>query len=263
MLNNPIFYYRSIYNVVVGFGTIFSDIHFRRTHPTDSSKNQTLRVPIRYGPREKWLTRLEQDPNAGMIGQEQQVQMTVPLMSYQITGFSYNGTRKLPTIGRHAHVIMSNDSMLSAQYNPVPYDIEFELVIMVKQLEDGLMIVEQIVPFFAPDYTLTLNDIPEMGIKKDVPIILKSFSSEDNYDGPWDEKRVIQWTMQFTAQAYLYPPIKQVNVTTQAEIRMFIEETIFQPDVAIPFRTDTVTPLPDGANAETVIDGHVEGEPNT
>lgn len=254
MLTNPIFYYRSIYNVVVAFGTLLSDVHLRRTHPSDNTKNQTIKVPIRYGPREKWLTRLEQDPNAGIVGQEQQVQMTVPLMSYQITGFSFNGSRKLPTIGRHANVVTNNTGVLSAQYNPVPYDIDIELVIMVKHLEDGLMIIEQIVPFFAPDYTLTLNDVPEMDIKKDVPVILKGFSTEDNYDSGWDEKRVIQWTISFTAQAYLYPPIKQINVTQSAEIRMHIEEAIF--------RTDTTTPLPVDATAITIIDGSVNSDTN-
>ena len=212
-------------------------------------------VPIRYGPREKWLTRLEQDPNAGIIGEEQQVQMTVPIMSYQITGFSYDGTRKLPTTGRHGNVITNDTSVLSAQYNPVPYDIEIELVIMIKHLEDGLMIMEQIVPFFAPDYTLTLNDMPGMNIKKDVPVILKNFSTEDNYDGSWDEKRVIQWTLSFTAKAYLYPPIKQVKVTTSADIRMRIEEVIF--------RTDTTTPFPNLADATTVENGQVESDNNT
>jgi hypothetical protein len=254
MLNNPIFYFRSIYNVVVAFGTLFSDIHVRRTHPTDNTKNQTLKIPIRYGPREKWLTRLEQDPNAGIIGQEEQVQMTVPLMTYQITGFTFNGSRKLPTIGRHAHVVTSNSQVLSAQYNPVPYDIDIELVVMVKHLEDGLMIVEQIVPFFAPDYTLTLKDVPGMNIKKDVPVVLKGFSTEDNYEGPWDEKRVIQWTLSFTAQAYLYPPIKQVNVTTEAEVNMRIEEAIF--------RTDTTTPLPVATDATGVEDGGVDSNNN-
>lgn len=254
MLNNPIFYFRSVYNVVVAFGTLFSDIHVRRTHPTDNTKNQTLKIPIRYGPREKWLTRLEQDPNAGIIGQEEQVQMTVPLMTYQITGFSFNGSRKLPTIGRHAHVVTANSQVLSAQYNPVPYDIDIELVVMVKHLEDGLMIVEQIVPFFAPDYTLTLKDVPGMNIKKDVPVVLKGFSTEDNYDGPWDEKRVIQWTLSFTAQAYLYPPIKQVNVTTEAEVNMRIEEAIF--------RTDITTPLPISTDATGVEDGSTDSNNN-
>lgn len=255
MLNNPIFYFRSIYNVVVAFGTLFSDIHLKRTHPSDNTKDQILKVPIRYGPREKWLVRSEQDPNAGIPGQEKQVQITVPIMSYQITGFTFNGNRKLPTVGRHAHIVTSESKVLSAQYNPVPYDIDIELVIMVKHLEDGLMIIEQIIPFFAPDYTVTLKDIPDMNLKKDVPIILKSFSTEDNYDGPWDEKRVIQWTLSFTAQAYLYPPIKQINVTTEAEINMRIEEAIF--------RTDTTTPLPANTDADNVEDGSTNSSNNS
>jgi hypothetical protein len=137
---------------------------------------------------------------------------------------------------------------------------------MVKHLEDGLMIVEQIVPFFAPDYTLTLKDVPGMNIKKDVPVVLKGFSTEDNYDGPWDEKRVIQWTLSFTAQAYLYPPIKQINVTTEAEVNMRIEEAIFRTDTTTPYGNtfnNAFTPGFQQTDATTVEDGTIDSNNNS
>lgn len=255
MLSNPSFYYRSIYNVVLAFGNMFSDIHIVRKHPTDQSLNKTIMVPIRYGPRQKWLAELEQDPDKGIPGKERQVQITLPLMTYQITSFAYDGTRKLPNIGRHAHVITNQTNILSAQYNPVPYDIGFELCILLKHLEDGLMIIEQIVPFFTPDFTVTLNDIPAMALKKDVPIVLNGYSAESTTDTNWTDSQAIQWTMNFTAKAYLYPPIKEVKVTTEANIRMRIEEEIF--------RIDTTTPLPADADATTVEDGIVTSDNNT
>lgn len=255
MLNNPSFYHRSVYNLIVAFGSLFYETHIVRRHPTDNSKNQTLRVPIRYGPRQKWLAELEQDPDKGTPGKERQVQITLPLMTYQITSYTYDGSRKLPNIGRHANIITNENNVLRAQFNPVPIDVGIELAIMTKSLEDGLMIVEQIVPFFVPDYTLTINDIPDMAIKKDVPVVLNGFSNENNTESTWTDSQVIQWTMNFTAKMYMYPPIKQVKVTTEAQIRMRIEEEIF--------RIDTTTPLPDDADATTVEDGQVTSDNNT
>lgn len=257
MLSNEFFYHGSTRKIITAFGTLFNDIRIVRTHPTDATKTQTIHVPLAYGPREKFRMRYEQDRNAGIVGEEAAVKMILPRMSFQITSFSYDGDRKQILTGRRAHVVNDDRSVLLAQYNPVPYTISTELVIAVEHAEDGLMIIEQILPFFTPDYTISVKEMPELGLVKDVPVVLTGFNNEDNYDGSWTEDRAIEWTLNFEIKTAFYPPIKPTKVTTDAKVRYFILES------ETPFRTDTTVPFPDGSNALTVTDGTTTSDVNT
>ena len=180
-------YNRVIRKLVVAFGKLFDDITLVRYNP-DLSEAERFLVPLVYATKELYVKRLEDDP-----GLDKKVQVTLPRMSFEMNGLSYDQSRKLNTnIKNFAR--QANAAVVS-QYNPVPYNFDFNLYIYVRNIEDGTQILEHIMPFFAPDYTVKLNLIPEMGIVKEVPIVLNSATSEIEYEGGADsETRMIIWT---------------------------------------------------------------------
>ena len=214
MLQNNPYYWGTIRKVVVAFGAIFSDIHIVR-EDKDGNPVQAIQVPCEFGPKEKWMTRNVQNP---MPGVDDQVEMVLPRMSYEITGFTYDSERKLTSTGRTVKAVTNNTTVLSAQYNPVPYNIGFTFNIMTKTIEDGLMVVEQILPFFTPDYTISVKDMPELDLLKDIPVILNNVSYEDTWDGQFTQRRNVIWTLQFTVKAYLYPPVSLTKLNLQTTI---------------------------------------------
>tara|TARA_Y100000817_G_scaffold291709_1_gene263433 strand:- start:46 stop:588 length:543 start_codon:yes stop_codon:yes gene_type:complete len=175
------FYHETMRKVVVAFGTIFNNIHLVRK---DNNGNtiQTMKVPLAYGPREKFLVRLREDADL-----TKQVAVTLPRIGFEIRGLSYDATRKLNRVQRFKKVKTGNTKQLDTQYMPVPYNVDFQLYVMAKQSDDALQIVEQILPYFQPDYTVTINDNADMGIKRDVPLILNSVGYEDNYEGEFQQ----------------------------------------------------------------------------
>ena len=209
------FYHESLRKVVVAFGTIFNNITI---HRTDSSGNvvQSLKVPLAYSPKEKFLTRLEQQPNLD----NREFSITLPRMGFEIASISYDASRKLQKLGKFKAVKSSSSNIMDYQYNPVPYNISFNLFSFTATAEGGLQIIEQILPYFQPDYTVTINAIPSMGIKRDVPIILNSVSYDDTYDGSYTTRRAVNYTLNFTAKTYLYGPVysQRVIKETQSDI---------------------------------------------
>ena len=167
------FYHETIRKVVIGFGTLFNDIHITRK---DSSGNvqQSMKVPLAFGPKQKFLVRLREDPNIA-----KSVAITLPSIGFEIGAISYDPARKLNKIQKVKKAGTSGNKV-DTQYMPVPYNIDFELYAMSKNSDDALQIVEQILPYFQPEYTITINDIVQMSNKRDVPIILTGISYEDN-----------------------------------------------------------------------------------
>ena len=178
------FYHETIRKVVIGFGTLFNDIHITRK---DSSGNvqQSMKVPLAFGPKQKFLVRLREDPNIA-----KSVAITLPRIGFEIGAISYDPARKLNKIQKVKKAGTSGNKV-DTQYMPVPYNIDFELYAMSKNSDDALQIVEQILPYFQPEYTITINDIVQMSNKRDVPIILTGISYEDNYEGDFTERRAI------------------------------------------------------------------------
>lgn len=219
MLTHSPYYHGSIRKVITAFGSLFSDIHIVRVNDTVSPPiEQSIKVPLSWGSKEKSFVRNIQNPTPG---KDDQVQMTLPRMAWEITGFTYDANRKLTSTGNTMKAIINNQSVVKAQFNPVPYNIGFELGIMVKHNEDGLMIVEQILPFFTPDYTVTIKDIPELNLTKNIPFVLNSVSHEDTGgSGDLAERRIITWTLNFTAKAYLYPPTKMSKVILDSTVNI-------------------------------------------
>ena len=171
------FYNESLRKIVVSFGTIFNNIVIVRKDG-DGGTIQRLKVPLAYSPKEKFLTRLEQQPNLD----QREMAISLPRMGFEISGLSYDSSRKLQRVGKFKNVNTSDAGKQYYQYNPVPYNLSFNLYSFTATAEDGLCIVEQILPYFQPDYTVTINAIPSMGIKRDVPITLNSVDYQDTYD---------------------------------------------------------------------------------
>jgi hypothetical protein len=218
MFNGQQFYFQTIRKYVALFGTLFNDIHIERT---DVNGNMTafIKVPITYAPKEKMLARLQQDPNID----RPTATATMPLMSFEMTDLRYDSDRKLKTIQRSANKITSANTpgSLNYQYVPVPYNFGFRLYIMVKNAEDGTKIIEQILPFFTPDYTVTVELIPSMNESKDIPIILNNISQNDTYDGQFTERQSLIWTIDFTLKGYLYGPINHSAIIKYAFVNYY------------------------------------------
>ena len=235
------FYHETVRKVVVAFGTMFNDIHLVRKD-NDGNITQTMKVPLAYGPRQKFLVRLREDADL-----TKQVAVTLPRIGFEITGLSYDPGRKLNRVQQFRKVKGTTTKQLDVQYMPVPYNVDFELYILSKQSDDALQIVEQILPYFQPDYTVTINDNTDMGIKRDVPVILNTVGYEDDYEGEFTARRSIIYTLAFTAKFYLYGPVTSSKVIKTVQVDQYTD----LPDQS-PKREQryTVTPKPATADAD-------------
>ena len=231
------FYHETLRKCIVGFGTLFNDIHITRK---DSSGNtiQSMKVPLAYGAKQKFLTRLREDPSLTKT-----VAITLPRIGFEIGQIAYDSSRKLNKIQK-VKKAGSAGNKVDTQYMPVPYNIDFELYAMSKNSDDALQIVEQILPYFQPDYTITINDIVQMSSKRDVPIVLTGISYEDNYAGEWTERRAIIYTMSFTAKCYLYGPVISGQVVTKVQVDQYTDSSVNAPK-----REQRLTVTPDPVSA--------------
>lgn len=215
MLGNH-FYNEAIRKTVVGFGTLFNNIEVQRKDPQTMDVLEVQKVPLGYGPKDKFTSRIEQnpDPTPG----PPYGNMRLPRMYFEMTNISYDGSRKVSPIQKYRTIIADNGNEVRIQYVPVPYNINFELGILVKSQDDGLQIVEQILPYFQPNFNVTVNFIPEMDEKKDVAVVLNSIDLDDSWNGEFNDRRMITWTLQFTAKSYIYGPFNQADVIRKAII---------------------------------------------
>ena len=216
MLGNEHFYNRTIRKVVVAFGTMFNDIHVVRYNKAGTTAYEKFKVPLNYGAKEKYLVRLQSDPTL-----TKSIATSVPRMSFEMTGMSYDVSRKLPSTVRN--FAAETATTVKTQFVPVPYDFSFSLSIYVRNTEDGTQILEQILPFFTPDFNVTINFIPAMGKKYDMPVILNSVSNQTDYEGDMMSTRLITWDLEFTAKAYIWPPVISAEVITQANSSIYLE----------------------------------------
>ena len=237
------FYHETVRNVIVAFGTMFNNIQIVRKD-NSGTVTQTMKVPLAYGPKQKFLTRLDQDPSLSSA-----TAITLPRLGFEIGALTYDSARKLNRVQKFKKVKSSSSdaSKLDTQYMPVPYNMDITLYAMAKNSDDALQIVEQILPFFQPDYTLTLNDMADMGIKRDVPIILNDVSYEDNYQGDFESRRAIIYTMAFTTKFYLYGPVTSTSVIKTVQVDQFSDLPAVTPTREQRY---TVTPNPAGADAD-------------
>jgi hypothetical protein len=210
------FYNEAIRKTVVGFGTLFNNIEVQRKNPQTKEIIDVQKIPLAYGPKDKFLARVEQnpDPTPG----EPYENIRIPRMYFEMTKINYDSVRKVSPIQKYRNIIADNGNEVRVQYVPVPYNIDFELGVLVKSQDDGLQIVEQILPYFQPNFNITINFIPDMNEKKDVAVVLNDINLDDSWDGEYANRRSIIWTFQFTAKSYIYGPFNQSAIIRKAII---------------------------------------------
>jgi hypothetical protein len=192
-------YHEIFRKTVVAFGTLFNNIELRRT-------NEVMKVPLAYGPKQKFLARLDQTPDPT----NKRVQITLPRISFEINGITYDSSRKVsPT--QKIKIAKDGDENKNV-FMPVPYNLSFELSIISKTQEDGLQILEQILPYFQPHYNLPVKLLPDVNETKDVPVVLSSVDYQDDYESDFSTRRAIIYTLQFTVKTYLYGPVTDSKV---------------------------------------------------
>jgi len=193
------FYHASIKKMVIVFGNLFNNLYVRDFYENGNEKERR-KVPISYGPKQKFLARLD----AG--GFQQDSGMSLPRMAFEMDNLTYDSERKLSSLGRISN--QKDGEGVKYAYMPVPYNFDFSLYIMVKNADDGTQLLEQILPYFTPHFTVTIKEFPELDVTRDIPIILNSLTQEDIYDGDFETRRSIVWTLSFSMKGNMYGAVK-------------------------------------------------------
>lgn len=215
MLSKSPYYHSTIRKCLVAFGALFTNIQIERTDK-DGTVQKVIEVPISYGNKEKWLARINEDPNL-----DKRVLISLPRIGFELTDFQYDGTRKLNKMTQLRSDDPSSIGTVATMYTPVPWNLGFSVYILTKTADDALRIIEQILPFFTPGYTVTINAIPEMGIKQDVPVILNGVSYEDNAsEGSFEERREIKYVLNFTMKAELWGPQSESDIILHTRTKL-------------------------------------------
>ena len=201
MLGNAPFYHSLTKKSVILFGRLFDDIFVVRTNDQTGEETGRFRVPIIYSQKEKMVTRLFSDPDL-----LKQIQVQLPRMGYEITGITYDASRKQNSLLKAAKPI-SGGTTASSAYMGIPYDLNFQLTVYARNIDDGTHIVEQILPFFNPDFTVSASMVPDLGFVKDIPIVLNNVTNNIEYEGNYDSVRYVYWTLNFTMKLHYYGPI--------------------------------------------------------
>ena len=239
------FYNQIVRKNINAFGTLFNNIEMKSTEPSDGTVLETTKVPLAYGPKQKFLVRLEENNS------NRKVSITLPRLYFEMTGIDYDPSRKTSPIQKYKTVIDDNGDEVRVQYVPVPYNLSFELGVIAKSQDDALQITEQILPYFQPSFSVTLNMIPDMNEKKDIAIVLNNVSYEDQWDDSFYERRYIIYTLSFTMKSYLYGPYNKSDIIKKA----IIHETM--GDLNVNRRTVTRTYTPK-ATTDINSDGNID-----
>jgi hypothetical protein len=199
------FYHEILRRTVVSFGSLFNEISIKHTDNSGNVKS-VIKVPLAYGPTQKFLARLEQSPDLN-----KPVQITLPRMSFEFTGLTYDPTRKSTTTQTFITKSAVDGTETKKVYLPVPYNMQFELSIMSKLNDDVLQIIEQILPFFQPAYSMTIELVDIINEKRDIPVVLENITMQDDYEGNFTTRRVLTYTLRFTAKTYLFGPVSSAT----------------------------------------------------
>jgi|TARA_B100001113_G_scaffold280758_1_gene235611 hypothetical protein len=237
------FYNQSLRRLTIAFGQIFNNIVIQ-TKSSTGAITKRIRVPLAYAPKEKFIARLDQQAN---LDEGRKFAIVLPRMGFELKGLKYDPNRKLNKMQKTVRVKGSDSTVHNFNYTPVPYDISFNLYSFTANAENGLQIIEQILPYFQPDYTVTINAIPELNIKRDVPIVLNDVNYEDTYDGGFNTRRAVIYTLAFTAKTYLYGPMSQAKVIRKSQSDIYTDI-----DTVNKAREERiiVIPKPENANAD-------------
>ena len=212
------FSHGTLRSYIVAFGTLFNNIKITRSNAT--GVKQTVAVPISYAPKERWMARLDQDPDI-----HRDVGIVLPRMSYELVSTTYAPDRKLNTMQKVSLPSVTNPDKSLRVFSSVPYDFSFTLGVYARNNADASAIIEQILPFFTPEFTITIKNMTDVGIDVDAPIVLNSINKEDLFEGAFEERRAIVWTLDFTMKAQFYGPNRESNIIKQAYVDFFDART--------------------------------------
>ena len=228
------FYWGTIRKAIVAFGSMFNNITIQRT---DASGNvvQLQKVPLSYSPKQKFLTKIRQQPDVDT----QNVQVLLPRMGFEMISLDYDPNRKISPIQQSRTI--NSSTAANAQYAPTPYNINVILYVYAKNQDDGLQVIEQILPYFNPDYNLTIKAVPQLNIKNDLPIILSSIGFEDDYEGDLTTRRSIIWTLSFVLKLNFYGPVSKQGVIKKTTSNIFNDAELSSQQQIITVQPDPVT----------------------
>ena len=212
------FYNETIKRCVSVFGTMFNNIQFKKVKSDGTILTSPI-VPISYVPKQKFLDRLDEEPN---LSDGNRSAISLPRMAFELTGFEYDVARQQNKLIKSIKNTAESDGKRGFQYAPAPYNLNFTLSILTKNMNDALQIVEQILPYFQPEYTVTMKMVDSMTENRDVPIVLNSVSFSDDYEGSFEDRRVIEYTLDFTMKTYFFGPIYTGNIIKAVQERTFI-----------------------------------------
>jgi hypothetical protein len=213
------FYHKLTRKYVVLFGTMFNNITLVKTNQDSGAEIERMKIPITYAPKEKYISRLRSDPDL-----QRQIQIRLPRLSFELTGMAYDATRKQNSILK---VAKSNSSASGkSSYMHVPYDLSFELNLYARNIDDGTQIIEQILPYFTPDYTVTINPVNSLGVLKDIPITLDSVQYNIEHEGNFDAIRFITWTLSFTMKVDFFGPVSNPKIIRKVIANIFNDPSL-------------------------------------
>ena len=238
------FYHEIIRKTIIAFGTLFNNINIKHANDDGRTIDQ-IKVPLAYAPMQKFLAKIQQQADLS-----KGVAITLPRMSFEMTGIAIDPTRKT-TVTKTFKAVAADGSGIKQVYMPVPYNIDFELGIYCKLSDDALQILEQIVPYFQPSFNITVNLISSIGEKKDIPLVLNNVSIQDDYEGDFTTRRALIYTLQFTAKTYMFGPIAD---SSDGLIRKVQVDYHTETDQTIAKREQRYTAVPDPINADPADD---------
>ena len=233
------YYHEIIRKTIIGFGTLFNDINIKHKNSSDAVISE-MKVPLAYGPTQKFLAKLEQQADLN-----KPVQITLPRMSFEMTSVDYDPTRK--TGVTQTFKAVDGNSNMKKVFMPVPYNIGFELSILSKLNDDALQIVEQILPYFQPSFNMTIDLVESIGEKRDIPVVLNSVSMQDDYEGDFSTRRALIYRLQFTAKTYLFGPVAD---NPEGLIRKVIVDNYADTNTQTAKREMRYTVVPDPVSAD-------------
>lgn len=209
------FYHSTIRKSVIAFGNLFNNILIDRK---DANGNvvQTIKVPLSYAPRQKFIARIEALPTV----ESRSTQILLPRMAFEMLSVAYDPSRRVSLIQQN-RAVNSTSNTLNSQYAPSPYNLQMSLYVYAKNQDDGLQIIEQILPYFNPDFNVSINAIPTLNIKNDMQIVLSNISYDDQYEGDFTQRRAIVWTLDFTVKLNFFGPISKTGVITTVYADLF------------------------------------------
>ena len=233
------FYHEILRKTVIAFGTLFNEVHIQKEDKSGKTISD-LKVPLAYGPRSKFLAKLQQQQELNKT-----TAITLPRMSFEMNSITYDSQRKT-SVTKTFKAVDNNDKVKKV-FLPVPYNVGFELNIMTNLNDDALQIVEQILPFFQPSFNITVDLIDSIGEKRDMPVVLENISFSDEYEGDFSTRRVLTYTLNFSVKTYLFGPIAD---STDGLIRKVQTDLYSDTNTQTAKREVRYTAVPDPISAE-------------